>query len=106
MWQSHHRRAEWAHAYDLSGLRGRSLLYAGTAETWLKAPGAIEGFRPNVEASGSRVPLLEGLDHPEGMRARAQMEPWVRTLSMRFLWPSSENSDPTRSSRNVVRAEP
>ena len=71
---------------DVSPLRGRTLVYAGTNDLGLQAPGAIEKFARVCDEAGARLELLDGLTHSEGF-SRSDL---VLPLVMPFLVSQSQ----------------
>jgi pimeloyl-ACP methyl ester carboxylesterase len=65
---------------DLRPLRGRILVYAGTDDLGLQAPGAIEEFRRSCDEIGARLELLDGLTHSEGFTRSDLVLPLVMTF--------------------------
>jgi pimeloyl-ACP methyl ester carboxylesterase len=62
---------------DVAPVRGRMLVFAGTADLGLQAPGAIERFSSGCEGIGARLELLEGLTHSQAIRRSDLVIPLV-----------------------------
>ena len=77
---------------DLSPLRGRILVYAGTNDLGLQAPGAMEKLGRGCDEIGARLELLDDLTHSQGF-ARSDM---VLPLVMTFLGSQMQTQEISR----------